>query len=96
MLDKLENPPAITITQIIHYADFDFKDWLRDRKNSRTIPHRLAAVGYARVRNDGAKDGQWVVDGKRQAIYVREELSPRDRIVAANKVVGTNYLKEVA
>jgi hypothetical protein len=96
VLDKLQNPPAVTLTQIIHYADFDLKDWLRDRKNSRTIPHRLAAVGYARVRNDGAKDGQWVVDGKRQAIYVREELSPRDRIVAANKVVGTNYLKEVA
>ena len=41
----------------------DFAAWLEDRKNRRQIPHRMEAVGYVAVRNDGAKDGLWKVGG---------------------------------
>jgi phage/plasmid primase-like uncharacterized protein len=89
VLDALGNRPAVTITDIISYAatNESFVDWLRDRRNSRQIPHRLEAAGYVRVRNDGDKhDGHWKVAGKRQAIYARAELSIRDRIDAANRL----------
>ncbi len=88
VLDALGNRPALTITDIILYATNEsFAEWLRDRRNSRQIPHRLEAAGYVRVRNDGDKhDGHWKVAGKRQAIYARAELSIRDRIDAANRL----------
>jgi phage/plasmid primase-like uncharacterized protein len=87
VLDALGNRPAVTITDIICYANENFAEWLRDRRNSRQIPHRLEAAGYVRVRNAADKhDGQWKVAGKRQTIYAREELSVRDRIAAAHRL----------
>jgi hypothetical protein len=40
------------------------------------------------VRNDGAKDGLWVVNGSRQVIYARSELCAADRLKAAKKLLG--------
>jgi hypothetical protein len=65
----------------------DFADFLRDRKNARMIPHRFEDCGYVAVRNDGAKDGLWAIDHRRQVIYAKAELSERDRITAAYKLV---------
>jgi Family of unknown function (DUF5906) len=84
VLEALRNPPAVTLSDITFYALGDFKGWLQDRKNRRQVPHRLETAGYVPVRNDADKhDGQWKVDGKRQTIYARRELSVRDRIAAA-------------
>jgi hypothetical protein len=47
------------------------------------IPHRLEQCGYVPVRNDGAKDGLWKINGKRQTIYGRTELPTPERIRAA-------------
>ena len=69
-------------------ATTEFADWLLDRKNARRIPHRLEACGYVAVRDDGAKDGQWKVDGKRQAIYAKDSLPLRERIAAAQRRAG--------
>ena len=52
--------------------------WLRDRKNRRSIPHRLEKCGYVPVHNGAAKDGLWTVNGKRQAIY-RQKRAPIQR-----------------
>jgi hypothetical protein len=60
-----------------------FSEWLRDRRNSRKIPHRLEAVGYVAVHNDSVKDGLWKVGGKRQCIYAQKDLPTRERIAAA-------------
>jgi hypothetical protein len=68
----------------------DFADYLEERKNRRQIPHRMEAVGYVAVRNDGAKDGLWSVGGVRMAIYARQELSRRDQLAAASRVVSGN------
>lgn len=90
VLDALGNPPAVTLDMIVRQAGIrhpDFAEWLRDRKNRRRIPHRLEDVGYESVRNDIAKDGLWKIAGRRQAIYARSELSVRDRIAAAEKVM---------
>jgi hypothetical protein len=73
VLDQLSQPTTVTLMQIIHRAPVEFGDWLRDRRNSRLIPHRLEECGYVVVRNRRAKDGLWKVDGKRQVIYAKAD-----------------------
>jgi hypothetical protein len=82
-IDALGNPNAVTLGMIRQKTTGDFLDWISDRRNSRQIPHRMSECGYVSIRNAAAKDGQWVVSGKRQAVYVRAELSIRDRHEAA-------------
>ena len=47
----------------------------------------MESAGYVPVRNDGAKDGLWKINHKRQVIYARRELTPRDRLIAAGKLI---------
>ena len=63
-------------------------EWLADRKNRRTIPHRLEQCGYAPVRNPSANDGLWKISGKRQAIYAKSQLPLREQLEAARGVAG--------
>jgi len=90
ILDKLRWPDVITQDDISTRARdmnyFDFAEWLTDRRHRRMIPHRLESVGYEPIRNDGAKDGRWVIDGRRQVVYAKTSLSIRDRHLAARKI----------
>lgn len=89
LLDKIDRPEATCLSRLVALAEPDLRDWLRDRKNRRRIPHRMESVGYVPVRNDGAQsDGHWKVDEKRQAIYAKRELCERDRIAAAQALSG--------
>jgi hypothetical protein len=64
-------------------ADDDFRNWTKERKNRRAIPHRLESCGYVPVRNpDDKRDGQWRINGKRQTVYAKQTLSYRDQITA--------------
>ena len=92
VLDKLMNPPAVTLRELAKQAESSFADWLQNRQNSRNIPHRLEAAGYVPVRNDAAKSGLWVVSGKRQVVYAQRELSIRDRIDAVTRLVEGSRL----
>jgi Family of unknown function (DUF5906) len=78
VLDKLGNPPVVTLAQIVSKAEGDFAEWLDNRKNHRIIPHRLEDCGYAAVRNDNARDRLWKVNEKRCVVYGRRDL-PRDQ-----------------
>ena len=49
-------------------------------------PAPAGECGYAQVRNYDAKDGLWVIGGKRQVIYARSELSLADQIRAAQRL----------
>jgi hypothetical protein len=52
ILDRIGNPPAITIARLQAEAvGTDFGQWLTERKNRRIIPHRLENCGYVPVRN---------------------------------------------
>ena len=88
VLDDLHSPAAITIDRIGTAATGDFQMWIRDRKNRRKIPHRLERCGYVLVRNDDAKDGLWKINGTRQAVYSRTDLSVSDRTRAASQLTG--------
>ena len=61
-------------------------EWLTDRKNRRAIPHRMERCGYVPVRNPDAGDGQWKVRGKRQNVYAKANLAPREQMAAARNL----------
>jgi hypothetical protein len=89
VIDKMGRPKIVTLNQLASLASVNFAEWLLDRKNSRSVPHRLETSGYVAVRNEGAKDGLWKVDGKRQVIYGDASLPLRDRIEAARHRAST-------
>jgi hypothetical protein len=86
-------PPAVTLDDVIDAVPLGnaaFGEWLRDRKNRRIIPHRFEQCGYVAVRNEGAKDGRWKVDGQRKTVYARKDLTPAKQMAAVKKrVAGT-------
>jgi hypothetical protein len=86
-LARLGNPVAVTLTAIAHVAEPSFAEWVRDRKNYRSLPHKMDECGYKPTRNPAAKSGRWKVDGKDVVIYARKELSVRDAIMAAERRV---------
>jgi hypothetical protein len=54
ILERLGNPDAMTIEQLMQAANrdnVDFGLWLQDRRNRRSIPHRLERCGMTSVRN---------------------------------------------
>lgn len=99
MADIVEHagwPKAICPTQLLVYADDDMRVWLKDRKNRKNIPRRLADVDYTAVRNpDATKDGLWKVGGKRQVVYARVDLSERERMGAA-AALSVSLVSEVS
>jgi hypothetical protein len=88
VLDRLGNPDATTLTQIMNEAAGDFETWIKDRKNRRVIPHRMERCGYAAVRNETAKDGLWKINDARQVVYAKSELTLQDQLRAANRLVS--------
>jgi hypothetical protein len=89
ILDRMGNPDAVTLKRIQQKAvGEEIQAWLQDRKNRRTVPHRLEKCGYTPVRNDAAKDGQWKINDTRQTVYARSDLTIRDRLLAAQKLAA--------
>jgi hypothetical protein len=82
-LDKQHNPDATTLRKTIPAASESLQEWLEDRRNRRVIPYQFEEVGYVPVRNPSAKDGQWVIGGRRETVYARADLSLHDRTAAA-------------
>jgi hypothetical protein len=87
-LDRLGSPDAITKDEVATVAAVSFSEWLRDRRNSRQIPHRFEANGYVAVRNPDAKDGLWCSRGRRHVVYAKRELSAQESLRAARQRVG--------
>jgi hypothetical protein len=91
VIDALGNPKALTIEMLANKVSANgargsFYEWLTDRKNSRTVPHRLGNRGYVSVQNKGREDGRWRINGVRHVIYARSELSICDQHEAAKKL----------
>ena len=83
----IELPDVVTIDKIALMAEHDTREWIRDRKNRRIIPHRLETCGYVPVRNADAKDGQWKIRDKRQTIYALNQLSEREKLAAVREFI---------
>jgi hypothetical protein len=84
VLDAMGWPAAVTISAICAAStQADFVDFLKDRRNSRRLPHRFEACGYTPVRNPDADDGLWRISARRQVVYARNNLSFHDRLASA-------------
>jgi hypothetical protein len=62
-------------------------EWLLDRRQRRSIPHRLGRCGYIACRNPDAEDGLWRINGRRQTLYVKITLTAQERLEAAKDYV---------
>jgi uncharacterized protein DUF5906 len=80
-IDTLGNPPALTLDELVVVAPG--LEWLRDVTKRRILGHRLTDCQYVIARNPKAKDGLWKINGRRQAIYARADLTLRQRVDAA-------------
>jgi hypothetical protein len=88
VIDSIGRPAAVTLDQLIFSAgDSEMGAWLKERKNRRTIPHRLEACGYTPHRNNDTKNGLFIIGGKRKAVYVRVELSGSERAKAVRELI---------
>jgi hypothetical protein len=87
VLDRIGNPNAVTLTSVQNAADGDFREWIKDRKNRRAIPHRMESRGYVPLRNPAAGDGLWKVRGRRQVIYAKSTMSLADQVRAAEVLI---------
>jgi hypothetical protein len=92
-IDKLGNPPALTLDDVVVAAPA--LDWLTERKSRRTVPYRLERCGYIPVRNPNSKsDGLWVIKGKRCVIYGSKKLSSDDRAQAVHAMTEKRSKRE--
>ena len=85
LLDEIGNPEATTLSRLLAAASGPVLEWLSDRKNRRAIPHRLERAGYVPARNPDANDGLWVINSRRQVVYVRSTLSVASQQQAARR-----------
>ena len=88
VLDDLGRPDAVTLAQLIDKAaGTEAGEWLMDRKNRRAVPHRMERCDYVPIRNPSdARDGHWRVQGKRQVIYTKTNLSLSEQLMAAKRL----------
>jgi hypothetical protein len=82
-LDELEQPNICTLAAIVKTQCGATLEWLLDRKRRRSIPYRMERCGYIACRNPDAKDGLWVINGRRQTLYAKAGLKPEERLQAA-------------
>jgi hypothetical protein len=85
VLDGMGRPDVVTLAEIIANAPYEFQEYLKNRRNSRAIPHRLEECGYTAFYNDDAQDGLWRINDKRQVVYARADLSTQARHHAKGK-----------
>jgi hypothetical protein len=91
VLEHIGKPEATTIVRICDAAKrmqmFDLAGRLTDRAKRRQVPHMLDRAGYVVVRNPHAADGLHRIEGRRTAIYARQDLSKADQFRAAARYV---------
>jgi hypothetical protein len=88
-LENIGNPDAVTVKMVTDALPDteEFRYWLKDRKNSRQVPHRFEEVGYVAVRNPYQSDGRWKIGKNSYAVYAKKTLSKRDQIIAVEKCI---------
>ncbi len=88
-IDRMGRPLALTIYNIIcNEAGSDLARLLEDRKSRKAVKHRMEDCGYVALRNPDSKQGLWTINGKKQVVYVRAELSDRDRFKATTDLMN--------
>ncbi|RZT93720.1 PriCT-2 domain-containing protein [Rivibacter subsaxonicus] len=95
-IGALEFCDAFTLSDLVDVAGTSGLAYeLNDRKHRRSLPHKFERVGYVPVRNPDAKDGAWVIGGRRQSVYSRADLAYSDQVRAARALRGIGGIGEV-
>jgi hypothetical protein len=75
-------PEVCSVLSIVTSPRGATLEWLLDRKHRRSIPHRMERAGYIACRNPDTDDGTWRINGRRQTLYVKADLTPGQRLQA--------------
>jgi hypothetical protein len=89
-------PTVVTLETIIEACSSDpdgLYSWFKERANRRVIPHRMETCGYVPVRNTGADDGLWKIEGKRRVVYGLMTATPAERTAAAAALAAAGRTK---
>jgi hypothetical protein len=87
VIDKIGNPQATTLDRVGSESS-QLWQLLQDRRSRRAVPYLMERAGYVSIRNRDAKDGLWKINGRRQVIYARAELSLAEQLAAARTLVN--------
>jgi hypothetical protein len=82
-LDELTHPDVCSLEMVAASKIGAALEWLHERRSRRAMPHRMERCGYIACHNPNADDGLWRINGRRQTLYAKEELSPEERLKAA-------------
>jgi hypothetical protein len=82
-LDELTRPDICSLETVATSKTGAAMEWLHELKSRRAMPHRMERCGYVACRNPGTEDGLWRINGRRQVLYAKEQLSPEERLKAA-------------
>ena len=83
-------PPALTLAQIRRHkhCPISLAKLIDDQqKGARQVPHRLGMADFVSFDNPGRKDGYWIINDRRQVIYVWNKLTADERIAAAEALI---------
>jgi hypothetical protein len=93
ILEKLDNPAAVLLRQIIYTAGADgfgeFGEWLQEHKNRRIIPKIMDRCNYDAVRNPNANDGRWKVEGRWETAYAKKGMTLNAQLAAVHALIET-------
>lgn len=79
VLERAGRPPIISMVDLKKISPSETYAFLNDRRNRRRVPHLMESAGYRVARSTFAKDGLWVIGGKRVVLYALETLSESER-----------------
>ena len=87
-LAELGEPGICSLLSLVTTNCAVAMEWLLDRKRRRSIPYRLERCGYRAYRNPDRADGLWIINDRRQTLYAKTTLMPRERKTAAHAFVA--------
>ncbi|MGC1863680.1 MAG: hypothetical protein WA733_21805 [Methylocystis sp.] len=89
VIERMGNPMALTLIGLIENTihNESLFNWLKDRKNRKSVSHRLAACEYEPLRNPDTRNKMWKIEGNYQVIYAKKGLSPREQMEAAADLI---------
>jgi hypothetical protein len=74
-----KRPDVCSLLSVLASPQGAALEWLLDRRHRRSIPHRMERCGYIAYRNPDADDGLWKINDRRQTLYVKASLTPKQR-----------------
>ena len=91
-IERIGDPAALILPQLIAAAEGTFAEWLLERRNQPPVAHRLERCGYVQVQGPSS-DGRWRIDQKRLTIFAQQTLTTAEQQKAAKQLVAQQVAK---